>query len=156
MDPDQEHYEKIATTIARRFAPRSQVLDAMSRDRDDYCQELLLESLQCVQAFQNRHGFSTPAERRYVARALWNRGRRMRAQGYASGRYRGDPPAVDPAVDEVARLDARVELREMYAALHRWHERALVRDVFSGERMDTRSLTRLRHAVQKKRRIQCQ
>ena len=71
-------YQPLAKLIARRHRPLFGSLDNRGRGVDDYRQELRLKAIDVAVHFQKAEGFCLPAERRYVAKSMWNLARNWR------------------------------------------------------------------------------
>lgn len=110
-------YQSAAKLLARRFGPRSGMLDAKARTREDYTQELRLKAIEVAERFQKRVGFCLPAERRYTYKAMWNRARNWRRD---QGRHRLFEMAVDSHSEEalgVYQIDEQIAARQVVRVL---------------------------------------
>lgn len=114
-----ESYTPVAKTIANRCRFLEGV-DCTGRSVDDYRQELLIEALKIANKYQQSYGFCSPAERRYVAKSLWNL-RHTFARTHARKRTQAetaldrltvtDVPTSTSAMEFGGWLDARESVR---------------------------------------------
>lgn len=109
-----DSYEATIKKVACSVGPRGGV-DELGQDRGDYESDLRIISWETQLKFRNTHGFCTPAERRYVQKALWNRGRKfarhrsmIRAKAFLL--EEPDVPGSTQFEDVCRRLEARSAL----------------------------------------------
>jgi len=110
-------YQPAAKALARRFGPRSGMLDARARTQEDYSHELRLKAVGAADRFQKWKGFCLPAERRYVYKALWNRARNWRRD---QQRSQAMSAVVDVHHEEalgVYEIEAQLEARQVVRVL---------------------------------------
>jgi hypothetical protein len=108
-----DSYESAIRKISGHLAEDSEV-DGLGFDREDYRSELRIHSWDAQMFFRTHHMFCTPAEERYVHKALWNA-----AKIWKRSRHRREiamaklTDVVHHYHEEEGRLAARVKLRKL-------------------------------------------
>lgn len=110
---DLVDFAPLAREVARTVLPPNQV-DGLGHDRDDYAAEFAWRGAEAREQFCNRYGFCTPAERRYVAKSLWNAARMARRK-QATHASLFVPLEVIP--EPVDNFEARMEARDLVRRL---------------------------------------
>jgi hypothetical protein len=110
---DLVDFAPLAQEVAKTVLPPREV-DGFGCDRDDYAAEFAWRGAEAREQFCNRYGFCTPAERRYVAKSMWNAARMARRKQVVHGRLFVPLEAIPEPVDD---FEARMEARDLVRRL---------------------------------------
>ena len=110
-------YQPVSKRLARRFGPRSGMLDAKARTREDFTHELRLKAIDAAEFFQRRVGFCLPAERRYIYKALWNLSRNWRRDQHRQKLFEVVVDSHEETALGVYEIAGQIEARDVLRTL---------------------------------------
>ena len=129
---DLVEFAPLGREVAKTVLPPREV-DGFGRDRDDYAAEFAWCAAEAREQFCNRFGFCTPAERRYVAKSVWNAAKMVRRkQGVHSRLFTPLELIPEPVDNFEARMEARDLVRRLEERLSKHDFEVLARVSVAG------------------------
>ncbi len=110
---DLMDFASVAREVANTMLPPREI-DGLGYGRDDYAADFAWCGAEAREQFCNRYGFCTPAERRYVAKSIWNAAKMARRKQVRHGRLFVQLETIPEPVDD---FEARMEARDLVRRL---------------------------------------
>jgi hypothetical protein len=128
---DLVEFAPLAREVAGRMLPAGEL--AAGKDREDHAVEFAFVAAEARERFCERYGWCTPAERRYVRKAVWNAARDARRAAQRHSSVIDDNAEIPENLDDwESRMDARDLIRRMEARLGREDLELLIRAHLDG------------------------